>query len=124
MVLIFWLSAQPELPRPRSDLVNLILRKTAHFTAYGVLALCYLWALGTWRAWRWALLLAVLYAISDEYHQAWTPQRHPALLDVGIDTAGAATALGLVWDGRRRIIAKIARSSAADHGPARAEPHV
>ena len=105
MIVIFWFSSQPDLPRPNNDLLDFILRKIAHFITYAVLALCYLYALGDQRHWRVALLLAVLYAISDEYHQSWTPKRHPAWTDVVIDSAGAATALALQALIQRRIIA-------------------
>jgi VanZ family protein len=96
MAIIFWFSSQPDLPRPPSDLLNFLMRKGAHFGVYAVLALCYLYALGDWRRRPLALLLAVLYAISDEYHQSWTPKRVPAPTDVLIDTAGAITALWVV----------------------------
>jgi VanZ family protein len=123
MAVIFWFSSQPDLPRPANDLLNLILRKTAHFTVFGVLALFYLYALGTWRL-RWlALVLTILYAISDEYHQSWTPLRHPAWTDVVIDSAGGGCALWLVPRLRQRAIAGITQSSAADPGQASAETH-
>lgn len=123
MALIFWFSSQSDLPRPASDLLNLILRKTAHFTVFGVLALCYVWALGDWRR-RWlALALTVLYAISDEYHQSWTPLRHPAWTDVVIDSAGGWSALWLLPRLRQRAIAGTTQSSAGDHGQTGAETH-
>lgn len=93
MAVIFWFSSQPQLPRPDSDLLNLIFKKAAHFGTYGVLALLYWRALGSRQRRRYALALAVLYAITDEFHQAWTPLRNPSPVDVLIDTAGAATAL-------------------------------
>ncbi len=103
MMLIFWFSSQPDLPRPASNFLNLVLRKSAHFGVYAVLALCYLYAIQRTRklqrhtpgTYALALLLAVLYAVSDEYHQSWTPNRRPAVTDVLIDTAGAITALAL-----------------------------
>lgn len=121
MTLIFWFSSQPDLPRPASDVLNFVMRKSAHFSVYAVLALTYLWALGDRRRWKTALLLAILYAISDEYHQSWTPRRYPTWTDVLIDTAGAATGLALspwLW---RRATARTTRSSAVDHGQANAE---
>lgn len=123
MALIFWLSAQPNLPEPPSAWLNLVLRKGAHFTAYAVLALCYLYALGDNRPWhrRLALLLAILYALSDEYHQAWTPNRHPALSDVFIDTAGALTAVWLWSRLKGQAIVGKARSWAAGSGQANGE---
>lgn len=117
MTIIFWFSSQPDLPRPPSDLLNFLMRKAAHFGVYAVLALCYLYALGDWRRRRVALLLAILYAISDEYHQSWTPGRVPAPTDVLIDTAGAITALWIVapWLQRRmeRSIPTLLRRNAS-----------
>jgi VanZ family protein len=78
--------------------VELVLRKGAHLTIYGLLAIgCYrglvahrLWGLAPWIG---AWLLAVAYAVSDELHQATVPTRHGAPLDVAIDAAGAAGGL-------------------------------
>ncbi len=125
MALIFWLSAQPDLPRPASNLLNLVLRKCAHFGAYAVLALCYLYALrgtGSVASQGWlALMLAVMYAISDEYHQSWTPRRYPSATDVLIDSAGAITAVSLwSWLGGDAIVER-ARSWAAGRGRVNAE---
>jgi VanZ family protein len=130
MTLIFWFSAQSKLPLPDSDLLNLLMRKTAHFCEYGVLALSYHWALDgatilpTSRSgYRrlLALLLALLYAISDEYHQSWTPLRHPSPIDVLIDTAGAASALWLLPRIWRRPGAD--RGAASERGTSSVEPH-
>lgn len=118
MTVIFWFSSQPDLPRPADDLLNLLMRKTAHFGVYAVLALCYLWALGPQRRWL-AFGLAVLYAITDEYHQSWTPKRVPAPTDVLIDSAGAAAALwiALPWL-QRWMRARSVRRVPADSDPA------
>lgn len=58
--------------------------------------------LATGRAWL-AVLLASLYGVSDEVHQAFVPGRSADLLDWLADTAGAAVAVSLVrlWAGRR-----------------------
>jgi VanZ family protein len=123
MALIFWFSSQSDLPRPTSDMLNLVLRKTAHFTVFGVLALSYLWALGEWRK-RWlAFALTVLYAIGDEYHQSWTPLRHPAWTDVVIDSGGGWSALWLLPRLRRWAIVGTTQSSAGDYGQTGAERH-
>lgn len=122
MAVIFYLSSRSQLPRPRSDEANFVLRKSAHFASYALLALLYLRGLGgmdTKRRWI-ALLLAAAYAVSDEYHQSWIPQREPKATDVLIDTAGAAVGL-IVAPAIRAVIARRARSSAADRGQADAE---
>jgi len=82
-------------------------RKGAHVTEYAVLALL-LWralrgpnAAGapgwpkTIAAWAWAG--AVLFAISDEIHQTYVPGRQGAVLDVFIDSIGAAAGLFALW---------------------------
>jgi VanZ family protein len=96
MLVIFWFSAQSDLPRADEPLLELVFKKGAHIGAYAVLAMCYWWGIGHWRH-RWiALLLAIVYAASDEYHQSWTPGRNPTSVDVAIDTAGALFGLWVV----------------------------
>lgn len=103
MALIFAFSSQSSLPSPDDPWIDFLFKKSAHFTVFGVLAL--LW----WRvlpvhpaSWRWAWLLTVLYAMSDEFHQSFVALRHPAARDVIIDACGAATALALAWWWQRR----------------------
>jgi VanZ family protein len=90
----------------RNELVFLA-RKCAHLTEYAVLALM------VWRAWRkpvrrdprpwsWpdagvALLVAALYAATDEFHQTFVPGRDGCVRDVLIDSCGAAAGLFLLW---------------------------
>ena len=106
MGIIFWLSAQPQLPRVLPVGVELQ-SVVGHLAAYFVLAA--LW----WRPLRrlglcWAvigvLLIATLYGISDELHQATVPNRVADIRDVLTDLAGAAIAVTALWwlQGRRR----------------------
>ncbi|MDX6449546.1 MAG: hypothetical protein QOD08_2009 [Gaiellaceae bacterium] len=71
---------------------DLILRKLAHATEYGILAALLLRALGRPVA---AALLAVAYAASDELHQHFVSGRHAAPLDVAIDAAGVLTGIAI-----------------------------
>jgi VanZ family protein len=99
MGVIFWFSAQPKaaLDLGQSTLVS----KLAHVTEYAILGWLIQWARGGrnrqrvgWLSW----LIAVLYAVTDEYHQSFTPGRTPAVTDVIIDSLGAAIGVGLaVW---------------------------
>ena len=81
-----------------SDQLNHILRKGAHFTAYMILgalvmnALCKSFGIGK-RHIFWGFMICVIYAVSDEVHQAFVPGRGPALKDVLIDSAGAFTGI-------------------------------
>ena len=93
MALIFFLSAQPDLNSGLGTW-DLYLRKAAHMTEYGVLAL--LW----WRALRTrsplpGALIAVAYAITDEFHQTFVAGRHGVATDVLIDTVGVTLGVAL-----------------------------
>lgn len=115
MGLIFFLSSRSDLPHAPGHWLELLWKKGAHVGAYAVLALLYERALALPRRGRIAaLLLAVLYAISDEYHQSFTPGRTPLATDVLIDTAGAL--LGLYGVGPR-LIGGRARSLLGRRGP-------
>jgi VanZ family protein len=47
-----------------------------------------------------ALLLCLLYGMSDEFHQSFVPDRTPSVLDVAADTIGAC--IGIVIRTRKR----------------------
>lgn len=107
MALIFYLSAQSQLPTAPESWLDTLLKKSAHFLVYAVLARLYLRALGFYRslpvpAAGLALLLAALYAVTDEFHQAFTPGRTPRVTDWLIDCAGAAAGLLLTGPHCRR----------------------
>ncbi len=98
MALIFVLSAQSSFDfvptRWQVDPVSW----TAHFGEYAVLALLFWQALrhtarfNPWAA-PLAFVLALLYAISDEWHQFYVPGRYADGRDVLVDAAGALAAL-------------------------------
>ncbi|MFD2442759.1 VanZ family protein [Bacillus sp. CGMCC 1.16607] len=83
-----------------TDRLNHIVRKNAHFFTYLILA-CFIWmalkksGMNKYKAFSWALLVCVLYAITDEIHQLFVPGRGSQVKDVLIDSAGAVTGLGL-----------------------------
>ena len=91
MGVIFAFSAQPR------DVLNfgqpLLVSKLAHVSEYAILAWLFQWALDNRRAWRLAWLLAVLYAVTDEFHQSFVPGRTSTVADVMIDALGAAIGL-------------------------------
>ncbi len=87
----------------RHERISFIVRKTAHATEYGILAVLAFVAAMQWFAWerRWyymsALGLAVIYAVSDEFHQTFVSGRGGSLRDVVIDSGGAVLGLVLLW---------------------------
>lgn len=73
--------------------VHLLIRKAGHVVEYAVLA--GLWRRGLGGAWA-PLGIALLTACLDELRQSFTPGRAGSLVDVLLDGAAAATALGLI----------------------------
>ena len=103
MGLIFYLSAQPDLPHPDVSWADLVFGSGAHAFVFGVLAVLWARVLGERRhAVLVALLLTMLYAFSDEFHQGFVPGRYPDPWDLLCDGIGAVLALGLwlVWQRR------------------------
>lgn len=87
---------------PDLNSFNYFVRKNAHFIAYLVLGLLSSNAIGRSRPHNlrnalFALLLCVLYAISDEVHQLFVPGRGGQAMDVLIDSAGAVVGIGLYY---------------------------
>lgn len=85
------------------DSVNHFMRKSAHFFfLYFVLGLFVIIALRKSgvvrsRVFRLALLICVVYAISDEVHQYFIEGRGPQLKDVLIDSARAFVGIALFF---------------------------
>lgn len=127
MGLIFFLSAQPNLPHAPEPWFDTLLKKVGHAFVFGSLAWLYQRALkGRFASTATLRLvsagLAMLYAASDEYHQAFVPGRKGRLSDVVIDTAGVWGAMLLHWWLERRRRLRSAASQAAESHPTESQP--
>lgn len=87
----------PHLSTALLLLLHTLIRKGAHIGEFFVLGLLLFWAVRRGRPARWqrrwmatALLIAGVYALLDELHQAFVPSRTASLIDSGIDFVGAA----------------------------------
>lgn len=100
MIAIFLLSHQPRVPNVPSlsgDVTSVV----GHFGAYFMLATMLWWAMGALGvAPRHRVMLAfagaVLYGVTDEWHQSFVPGRQPDILDIATDAIGAATGLFVI----------------------------
>jgi VanZ family protein len=97
MAVIFALSSMPAGALPQFGRFDVLVKKGGHALGYGLLGLAYYYALPPrlTHGYRWvlALLMAILFSLSDEYHQSFVEGRGSTITDVGIDTAGACLAL-------------------------------
>jgi VanZ family protein len=101
MTLIFLASDTPGYDLPKLDIWDAVIKKGGHMLGYGLLAATFAHGLAFSTRMRrstvlLAIILAGLYAVTDEFHQSFTPERTPSIVDVGIDTFGAALG-GSVW---------------------------
>jgi VanZ family protein len=100
MGLIFFVSAIPSIGTPLEPVYDFTFKKLAHATEYGILTALVFNAVRIHirykgRALRTAVLIAILYAVSDEWHQTFVPGREGTLRDVAID---AVSAVGVsIW---------------------------
>jgi VanZ family protein len=87
-----WLMPAASLETIRT--MHFAIRKLAHFTEYGILFL--LLIRGPMRGHAvLALAACVLYALLDEGHQSFVPDRTASFYDVGLDCSGALFTLFL-----------------------------
>jgi VanZ family protein len=99
MMAIYIASATPSAKIPNYGFWDTLVKKSGHMTGFGLLAGAYWFGLGFdlkkgWLAW----LLAVVYAVTDEFHQSFTPGRQPSLVDVLLfDGGGASLALAVIY---------------------------
>lgn len=104
---VLWLF--PHLSEGTLKIFQLVVRKAAHFTEYGILAWLAARAFRTSsrellrHRWFWAsLLLIVVYSLSDEFHQSFVPSRTGSIYDCLIDSLGGLAALVFLAVRKRR----------------------
>lgn len=77
-----------------------LVSKTAHFLEYGILCYFSFLAFIHLKKYKFRYIISVLiclvYAISDEYHQSFVSSRTPRVMDVIIDLSGAITMVLLI----------------------------
>ncbi len=99
----------PSLTLEQFQPIHFLIRKSAHFTEYGILTLLLFrgFRRGLNRPWSWrqaiySWLIMSGYALTDEFHQTLTHSRGGSIYDSLIDISGGTTALLLLWLIRRK----------------------
>ena len=101
----------PVISSQELGLVHALIRKSAHVTEYFILGLLLFRAFRgdftvSWK-WRWsffAVIVVILWAATDEFHQSFVPTRTASAVDVGIDAAGGMLAqiVSALWHRYRK----------------------
>ena len=94
-----------------ADKLDYPIRKGAHASEYAVLAVLIFGAMGEgtvfdrrkYSRYLFSFIITALYACTDEFHQTFVPGRAGRIFDVGVDSAGAAAGLFILWLVRRHI---------------------
>ncbi len=98
--IIFWLSSLPDLKSGLKE--DFVLRKIAHALEFAILTILLFRAIYNYeskikKAISYSIVLAVFYALSDEFHQSFIRGREGNLRDVGIDVVGILIAIFLCY---------------------------
>ena len=101
----------PKISSQEMIFIHVLIRKAAHVTEYFVLGLLLFRtfrgdSVSSW-SWRWsffALIVVVVWAAGDEFHQSFVPTRTASAVDVAIDTAGGilAQCVAFLWHRGRK----------------------
>ena len=93
----------PGFSAEQAKVINFILRRDGHITEYFILSLLLFRAFrsGSTASWNWrwfwgTLIVVVLWAGVDEFHQSFVPSREASIVDAAIDTAGGILALFVI----------------------------
>ncbi len=88
---IFWFSNRHHFTITESSVSDFFIFKLLHMAEYGGL---YFWLFRLFYkthkkdGYKYAFIISILYAISDEIHQSFIPTREPRMRDVVIDSTG------------------------------------
>ncbi len=92
--------------------VQVLVRKAAHVLIYlalgGALFVCYESWLGEQKLnWVWSIVIGIVYAATDEWHQSTVPGRNGSIEDVLLDSGGVIVGvliiMGIVWLIKRHV---------------------
>ena len=103
-----WVMAALHLPAEMTDTVHHLIRKAAHFSEFACLSILLTWLCGMLGERGFHLVCLPIWggmtaALIDETIQLFSPDRGPSLVDVWIDTSGAAVGMMLLLIGHHWI---------------------
>lgn len=94
------------IPSISFEIVTLLVRKAAHFFLYFILGV--LIGNAVYKSKKWwilSLLLCLLYACTDEFHQLFVGGRSGHIIDVFVDFIGSSVGIySYHWFTRKRVV--------------------
>ena len=94
----------PDMAIDDIESVHRIIRKLAHWSEYFILSALFLWASRNETGRKWelrhavhTLIIVLVYAIGDEFHQSFIPSRTASFGDVMINMIGGVCGISLTW---------------------------
>ena len=93
------------MPEPEKenviDRIESIIRKIAHYSIYTLVGILLMSLMSTYKIKELdriavSLIVGVIYAVTDEIHQAFVPGRGPLVTDVILDSIGVLTGIFIV----------------------------
>lgn len=100
MGLIFIGSSLPSASVSQNPLVDFLVHKLIHLFEYGFLAVLLYRASHSLKV---AIVFALAFGASDEWHQTFIPGREGRVRDLLVDTAGVFLGLGVLFKRRKRL---------------------
>jgi VanZ family protein len=99
---VFGFSSNPTGKVSPDYWTDFVFKKTAHVVEYGILTTLIYRAMinsgvSKIKAGYFSIIVAVLYAISDEFHQSFTPTREPTMRDILFDAIGSVSSVYVIW---------------------------
>ena len=106
--ILAWINGLLHLDETCAERLHLVIRKMAHFTEFACLGALLAWLFGMMGEKKGHLICMPLFfgmmaACVDETIQVFIPDRGPSLIDVWIDTAGAAAGITFLLIGYNYI---------------------
>lgn len=98
---------EPEkVPQETIDIIETVIRKLAHFTIYSIGGFLIVSFMNTTNMTNkqkiiYSIIVAIIYACTDEIHQFFVEGRSCELRDVIIDSMGASTGVGVFILGKK-----------------------
>jgi VanZ family protein len=93
MMIIFYFSSQSTAGIGHTSIDRFLILKSFHLIEYAILGVLVFYPI---KKFRYTLLISYLYAISDEFHQSYTPGRTPKFTDTLIDLLGIFIGIFLI----------------------------